>query len=210
MSIRFRQALFSFLEVLALFLNSGCGLKNWVHNGFKVGPNYRPFLAPVSEEWIDHADPRITGEELDLGEGWHSFNDPALDRLIEIAYQQNLSLRVAGARIEEARALRRFAAGTLFPQSQSIDGSYSRIKTPAPASSYFDQWNTDINSYRTFEQRLIYAEGNVATQTASLQYVEFRNREGQPGGTERDIQPRCSPRGAESCSAMRENRYCGF
>lgn len=233
MAIPLRQSLLLLLGFMILLSNSGCGLKNWAHNDFKVGPNYRPFMAPVSEEWIDYADPRIASEEQDLSEWWRSFNDPALDRLIEIAYQQNLSLRVAGARIEEARALRRFAAGTLFPQSQSIDGSYSRIKTPAPVSSYFDQWNTDLNlsweldfwgryrraieaadgeldasvenyddvlvillaevasnyvSYRTFEQRLIYAEGNVTTQSASLKRVEFRNREGAVGVTERDIQ----------------------
>ncbi len=35
---------------------------------------------------------------------WHVFDDPVLNRLIEKAYHQNLSLQVAGIRIYEARA----------------------------------------------------------------------------------------------------------
>ena len=52
-----------------------------------------------------------------------------LDNLIATAYRQNLTLRVAGLRILEARALRGIAAGELFPQSQQAFGDYSRIAT---------------------------------------------------------------------------------
>lgn len=38
----------------------GCtGPKEWIANGFKVGPNYCPPAAPTSDEWIDAADPRL-------------------------------------------------------------------------------------------------------------------------------------------------------
>jgi HlyD family secretion protein len=35
---------------------------------------------------------------------WRAFNDPALDQLIQLAYQQNLPLQIAGLRILESRA----------------------------------------------------------------------------------------------------------
>src|SRR5262245_53307391 len=50
--------------VIAALLPCGClpaGLKQWVHNGFKVGPNYTRPPAPVAPEWIQAADPRTQG-----------------------------------------------------------------------------------------------------------------------------------------------------
>ena len=44
----------------ASLLSSGCGLNEWVQNGFKVGPNYNPPEAPVASEWIDYKDGRVT------------------------------------------------------------------------------------------------------------------------------------------------------
>ena len=46
--------------------------------------------------------------------------------LIYRAYEQNLTLRDAGFRILEARALRAVAAGNLFPQTQVATGAYRR------------------------------------------------------------------------------------
>src|SRR5438876_3579570 len=38
----------------------GCTtLQEYVHNGFKVGPNYGRPPAPVVQNWIDAADPRV-------------------------------------------------------------------------------------------------------------------------------------------------------
>ena len=55
---------------------------------------------------------------------WRTFHDPVLDSLVQTAYRQNLTLRVAGLRILEARAQRAIAAGELFPQSQQAFGDY--------------------------------------------------------------------------------------
>jgi hypothetical protein len=50
-----------------LVLLSGCThLKEYIHNGFKVGPNYSRPPAPVAEDWIDTADPRLRKESDDL------------------------------------------------------------------------------------------------------------------------------------------------
>ena len=58
---------------------------------------------------------------------WGVFNDPTLNSLIHTAYQQNLTLRVVGTRVLQARAQQAIAAGNLFPQTQQATGSYSRV-----------------------------------------------------------------------------------
>ena len=133
--------------LLTILMSSGCGLREWVNNGFTVGPNYCKPLAPAASEWIDYHDPRVKSQEADLAEWWHVFKDPSLDALIETAYQQNISLRVAGTRILQARAQRCIAVGELFPQTQEAFGEYSRVAiskkaaltAPFPNTYFSDQ-----------------------------------------------------------------------
>jgi NodT family efflux transporter outer membrane factor (OMF) lipoprotein len=99
-----------------------------VHNGFKVGPNYRRPAVPVAETWIDYEDSRVISVPPQNWAWWTVFNDPVLIGLVETAHRQNLSLREAGFRVAEARALRAFAVGNLFPQFQEAFGSYNRQK----------------------------------------------------------------------------------
>ena len=113
---------------LLVVLVSGCstGLHEYVHNGFKVGPNYRRPAAPVAENWIDYQDARVISEPPQHWAWWTVFNDPVLDSLIDGAHRQNLTLREAGFRVAEARALYGFSVGNLFPQQQQAFGSYTR------------------------------------------------------------------------------------
>ncbi|MBI3822889.1 MAG: hypothetical protein HY289_09465, partial [Planctomycetes bacterium] len=86
------------LSPCLLVCSSGCTtLSQYLHNGFKVGPNYVEPPAPVAADWIDAGDKRTDPE--DLSTWWKTFNDPVLDDLIDSAAQQNLTLRQAGTRI---------------------------------------------------------------------------------------------------------------
>jgi NodT family efflux transporter outer membrane factor (OMF) lipoprotein len=96
----------------------------YIHNGFKVGPNYQKPPAPVAKEWIDANDVRVRKDTDDLSKWWTVFNDPVLDSLISFAYNQNLSLRVAGFRVLEARAQWAIDVGNLLPQMQTATGDY--------------------------------------------------------------------------------------
>lgn len=106
----------------------GCSLERWVHNGFKVGPDYARPAAPVANEWIDFQNSQIDSGKADLSEWWKVFNDPVLDSLIETAYRQNLTLREAGARIQTAAAFRGITVGNLFPQFQELFGAHDQVK----------------------------------------------------------------------------------
>ena len=134
---------------LATCLLAGCtSVNQWWHSGWKVGPNYCGTEAPVAEHWIDAGNANLKGGEADYSYWWTAFNDPVLDRLVQIASEQNLPLQIAGLRIMEARAQRGIAAGSLFPQKQQALGSYSRAKFSDnmypfglfPGNREYDNW----------------------------------------------------------------------
>ncbi len=143
---------------LLLVVNSGCAgywsFRDWVGNGFKVGPEYCKPAAPVAEDWIDSDDERVSSNPAQTADWWLTFNDPVLNSLVQTAYSQNLTLREAGMRVLEARAQRGVAAGNLFPQAQSVDGSYSRTQasintanTPPTIIRSFDNWAVSGNVF---------------------------------------------------------------
>ncbi|HEX4150168.1 MAG TPA: hypothetical protein VHY20_14320, partial [Pirellulales bacterium] len=102
---------------LLLVVVSGCttSLRQWWHNGWKVGPNYKPPCGPVAQQWIDAGDQRLLASSQADQAWWTVFSDATLDSLVDSAYRQNLDLRAAGTRILQSRAQRNIAAGNLFP-----------------------------------------------------------------------------------------------
>ena len=104
-----------------------------------VGPDFAKPSAQTEENWMDEYSPQITTEPVDQSAWWEVFNDPVLNHLIKIAGEQNLSLRVAGLHILEARARLGIAVGLQYPQAQALNGGYaytkSSMNTP-PISSF--------------------------------------------------------------------------
>jgi len=94
-----------------------------------LGPDFKKPSASVKKEWIEVDDPQIKTETADYSTWWRVLDDPVLDNLITIACKQNLSLRVAGLRILEARAILGIAVGLQYPQSQSLSGGYAYQKS---------------------------------------------------------------------------------
>ncbi len=94
------------LAAVLVVLLSGCtSFRDYVHNGFKVGPNYHRPPALSAEHWIDESDKRVRTDSDDLSSWWSVFNDPLLNQLMNNAYEQNLTLRQAGFRVLESRAI---------------------------------------------------------------------------------------------------------
>ncbi len=104
----------------------------------KVGPDYRRPEMPLAANWLEADNRQITNGPANYRDWWRVFNDPVLDRLIDTAYRQNLSLRIAAARVLEARARVGIAVGGLFPQTQQIFGSltYNRVSQHSTFSSF--------------------------------------------------------------------------
>src|SRR5262245_32138293 len=101
---RFRGFALAACLILSILVCGCTSVSDYIHNGFKVGPNYGRPPAPVARDWINADDVRVRKETDDLSKWWTVFNDPVLDSLICYAYRQNLTLRVAGFRVLEARA----------------------------------------------------------------------------------------------------------
>jgi NodT family efflux transporter outer membrane factor (OMF) lipoprotein len=97
----------------------------------KVGPNYTRPETKVAPAWQETGDQRVSIALADYRDWWRAFNDPALDRLMALAYQENLPLRVAGVRVLEAWAQLGVATGQLYPQTQQLTGSVLRERESA-------------------------------------------------------------------------------
>src|SRR5215469_4900939 len=86
-----------------------------------VGPDFVKPDAPIADKFLK-ATSSAMSESRDYRDWWKSFNDPVLNRLIELAYAQNLTLLSAGTRVIEARAALGIAVGEFYPQSQEAVG----------------------------------------------------------------------------------------
>ncbi len=139
---RFSRCAALVLASLALACSGCTSLREYLSNGFKVGPNYKTPPAPVAENWIDARDQRVRGDEDDLAGWWTIFGDPLLNNLVDQTYQQNLTLREAGFRVLAARAQLGIVTGQFYPQVQNATGSYQRFGI---GENFFSQWNVGFN-----------------------------------------------------------------
>lgn len=93
--------------------------------GCSVGPNYKNPDVPVPAAWNEAQQKGVNLRSAELIHWWTAFNDPLLNALVERAARSNLDLRLAEARIREARALRAGTAAGQWPTAD-VAGSYSR------------------------------------------------------------------------------------
>jgi NodT family efflux transporter outer membrane factor (OMF) lipoprotein len=136
------------LSVLSFCVVGCTSAGEWIHNGFKVGPNYTTPTAAVADKWIDDDDIRIHKDEGNLAHWWTVFNDPALNGLIGSAYRQDLALKEAAWRVIELRSHLGYHVGDLFPQTQVADGSFQQTDLSRQIANaqvfpqpFFPQWN---------------------------------------------------------------------
>lgn len=73
---------------------------------------------------VDLSTPLAAGVEVDIDhKWWKHFDDPTLDSLVMEALTTNKTLKIAQARVEEARAGRRAARSLLLPQISGAAGA---------------------------------------------------------------------------------------
>jgi len=98
-----------------------------------AGPNFRKPETVVPAAWHGVDAPAAspisvaTPQVIDAAEWWETFNDPTLNSLVERALEANLDVRLAQARIRQARAARGVASTGLWPEiDASANYTYSR------------------------------------------------------------------------------------
>lgn len=90
-----------------------------------VGPDFVTPKADVEEQWATRDGGRIVGTPPEDAAWWQGFDDPMLERLIDLAYRQNLELQQAGVGVLQARAQLGVAIGSEYPQQQQAFGAYA-------------------------------------------------------------------------------------
>jgi NodT family efflux transporter outer membrane factor (OMF) lipoprotein len=95
--------------------------------GCTVGPDYHSSPARVPASWSSPPTNGLTDIAAASSSWWTSFNDAELDSLIQRAAQSNPDLRVAAARLRQARAVRDMSASDLWP-TLDTSASYARAK----------------------------------------------------------------------------------
>ncbi len=113
-----------------------------------VGPKYEPPEVTVEPEWKDLDDPRLSEQPLADPQWWrHAFNDPVLDRLVEEALAQNLSLRSAGLRVLQAQQNLAIAMGNQYPQQQVVSGSAGVKRLSKNATDHIPLLENEFATY---------------------------------------------------------------
>ncbi len=107
-----------------------------------VGPNYkRPEMPSPAQYRFAQA---AQAEQLADALWWQVFDDPALQFLVKVAVAGNLDLKVAAARVEEARARAGIAKSYLYPQ---VDGVASYGARAASSTEEADDTTRQSGTY---------------------------------------------------------------
>ena len=128
-----------------------CGAIFWLAVGCAVGPDYVPPQTEVPAAWTGVTTPTVsqtsvpTSNAMELVEWWKTFDDPMLTSLVERAITANLDLRLAEARVRQARATRAGVAAGFWP-TLDTSGTYRRSYDSASSSSSGGRRRSSNNS----------------------------------------------------------------
>jgi outer membrane protein TolC len=113
------------LAFVAVLLLGGC----------MVGPDYEKPSAPMTDAYKETDGWKVAqpSDHLPRGRWWEIFGDSQLNALAEEVGAANQNLKIAEARLREARAMVRFNRAALFPTiSASVGASSVRESANAP------------------------------------------------------------------------------
>ena len=177
-SARWDAAILHFRILLAAALMLSCG-------GCLVGPDFSSPHAPAAEKWLETGNPSVDTRNQNYRDWWTVFHDPVLDRLIETAYNQNLTLVSAGTRVLQARAELGVAIGEFYPQLQTGNGSVTYIRpshsdtTQFPLGVTHNFWrdslgltvNWELDFWGKFRRAIESADAAYLASIANYDYV---------------------------------------
>ncbi len=84
----------------------------------QVGPNFNGVpKSKIPKKWSHKG-----GKDPAISRWWHIYQDKTLNRLVDMAYRQNIDLKMAGVRILQSRAVLGIQNGMSLPQLQKLSG----------------------------------------------------------------------------------------
>ncbi|CAA6676940.1 MULTISPECIES: efflux transporter outer membrane subunit [unclassified Lentimonas] len=127
--------------LLASVALSGC---------LKVGPEYVDPSANVATGWNTETNELMNYTMPNDTVWWkNAFNDPELNRLVELALDDNLTLRSASLRVLQSQQQLAIAIGSQYPQQQQATGAVTRSKANDNIANNYSlgmnlSWEADI------------------------------------------------------------------
>lgn len=113
-----------------------------------------------------------------FGNWWQTFADPVLDRLVDRALARNIDVRIAVARIDEARALRHGAASRREPEmdvgaaagQQRVSGNQIGFSAPVTRGAYDTELSAswEIDLFGRISGQVRAANADVAATTQNM------------------------------------------
>ena len=117
-----------------------------------VGPDYERPDSPLGPDWYEADRARYDTKTEHQVLWWQSLGDPVLNELIDIAHEQNNSLRIAGLRVLESRTQLGIAIGNRYPQVQVVGGDATALQASKNAANTaagdlaFTQFNIGVRA----------------------------------------------------------------
>lgn len=111
-----------------------------------VGPDYNPSKPQLPTAWRAGEQTGISTNTTDISTWWKEFKDPLLSSMIEMGLKSSPDMRLALAKIREARASRGVVATGLWP-TLDANGSYTRSHSPT-ATAVSGSVKTATNQFK--------------------------------------------------------------
>jgi len=132
------------LKTVRLFQWISCLMLLGMLSGCMSGPDYKRPDAPVPEKWQQQTQEETSDAPTDISEWWTLFGDDVLTDLIEQASRENLDLKTAFSRIEEAVAVRGIARGEYFPTIDGVGGAGATRISDVNGGNTLDNRSPDL------------------------------------------------------------------
>jgi NodT family efflux transporter outer membrane factor (OMF) lipoprotein len=177
-----------------------------------VGPDFVQPRAPALAQWQEADSVVVTRKPAEQIQWWEAFGDPVLGQLVEIAYRNNYSLKVAGLKVLEARAQLGIAVGYLYPQLQQAKGNVTYTSASQNAANTragdleFLEYNLglgvgwEVDFWGKFRRSIEAADANLQASVAGYDsalvllvaqvadtYVAIRTAEAQLGVSRENV-----------------------
>jgi outer membrane protein, multidrug efflux system len=170
-NLKRRGALAGLALPIALLVLAGCA----------VGPNYVKPDTPLAQKFAGAEGGPYSSEDA-AAKFWTQFGDQTLDRLVDDALDANHDLRIALARLIEARATRRQAQFDLAPTVTASGGytreRFSQVESPTGAPFNVHYYDAGFDAFWELDFFGRVRRG-VEAQSAEVQGAEAGLRDAQ-------------------------------
>ncbi|PCJ56560.1 MAG: hypothetical protein COA79_18550 [Planctomycetota bacterium] len=121
------------------------GIVFLIIQGCSVGPNYKNPDVIIANKWQQQLPKETKVTKKIEAQWWKKFNDPALNKIMDLTLQNNFDIKMAQSRVVQARYLRGVTKADLWP-SLDADAAYTKSLSSENLSNDFSNVNFKTKS----------------------------------------------------------------